>query len=322
MTTEQLFERDFDNSNFAFKRVISKNIDFKKALLEEYQKTKLEPNFHLFLLDSFSEYELEKGFEEINKNIPTGKGIADFVIPTKFEEQLNKLKEEFFLKIGGGKLELKHYGHKLEFTSTVKILTEVENVNYILKSSITKEDFSSYTEAELRSQSVIFKLRELPNEDLMAPVLQSLVEDTDNIHLFLNKDNSSVLKKRWEDVKDQFNTLLKREKALFNSDATKPNKITPKYTAKQYVLAYIFECNASGVSFPVGNKKELESLGNEVIGPGKGNRFYKAFNEAVRKDLNIENNIIEIGGENWREVIISLSKNPTLIKEYLDIKKL
>jgi hypothetical protein len=97
---------------------------------------------------------------------------------------------------------------------------------------------------------------------------------------------------------------------------------TEKYTAKHYLLAYMFECNAKGESFPIGNKKELERIGKERIGAGKGNRFYKVFNEVINKDLNVENNLFEIGGEYWRKAVIELSKAPELVEKYLQSKQL
>ena len=58
------------------------------------------------------------------------------------------------------------------------------------------------------------------------------------------------------------------------------------------------------------------------MGAGKGNRFYKVFNEIVNKDLNIENNLIEIGGENWRTIVKDLSNEPETIETYLQNKQL
>lgn len=97
---------------------------------------------------------------------------------------------------------------------------------------------------------------------------------------------------------------------------------TEKYTAKHYLLAYLFECNAKGESYPIGNKKELERIGNERMGAGKGNRFYKVFNEVINKDLNAEKNLFEIGGEYWRKAVIELSKAPELVENYLQSKQL
>lgn len=117
---------------------------------------------------------------------------------------------------------------------------------------------------------------------------------------------------------------------LFNtstSEALPPQQTTTendtiKYTAKHYVLAYLIECNAKGESFPIGQKKELEKIGNKKMGAGKGNRFYKVFNEVVRKDLNLETNLIEIGGENWRTIVKDLSNEPKTIEAYLQSKQL
>lgn len=106
------------------------------------------------------------------------------------------------------------------------------------------------------------------------------------------------------------------------NEKPKPEQKTIRYTAKHYVLAYLIECNAKGESFPIGQKKELEKIGNEKMGTGKGNRFYKVFNEVINKDLNVEKNLFEIGGEYWRKAVIELSKAPELVENYLQSKQL
>lgn len=106
------------------------------------------------------------------------------------------------------------------------------------------------------------------------------------------------------------------------TEEPKPEQETIRYTAKHYVLAYLIECNAKGESFPIGQKKELEKIGNERMGAGKGNRFYKVFNEVINKDLNAEKNLFEIGGEYWRKAVIELSNAPELVENYLQSKQL
>ncbi len=110
---------------------------------------------------------------------------------------------------------------------------------------------------------------------------------------------------------------------ISNTPPQQINNVTEiRYTAKHYLLAYLFECNARGESFPIGNKKELERIGNERMGAGKGNRFYKVFNEIINKDLNAQKNLFEIGGEYWRKAVIELSKAPELVEKYLQSKQL
>ncbi len=95
-----------------------------------------------------------------------------------------------------------------------------------------------------------------------------------------------------------------------------------KLRAKHYVLAYIFECYAKGETLPNGNKTKLQRIGDERMGAGKGNTFYKNFNSIVIKDMNAENILIEIGGKNWRKAIIGLSKAPEIVEKYLQSKQL
>lgn len=128
---------------------------------------------------------------------------------------------------------------------------------------------------------------------------------------------------------DKFNFSTKKKINFLESKRTLPLKLinsetnTEKYTAKHYLLAYLFECNAKGEIYPIGNKKELERIGNKLMGAGKGNRFYKVFNEITNHyDINIEDQLIEIGGENWRKAVIKLSKAPELVEKYLQSKQL
>lgn len=117
-----------------------------------------------------------------------------------------------------------------------------------------------------------------------------------------------------------FATFDKCEHNLPPQQKTNENE-TERYRAKHYVLAYLIECHAKGESFPIGQKKELEKIGNEKMGAGKGNTFYKVFNQIVNKDLK-EKNLIEIGGENWRTIVKDLSNEPETIETYLQTKQL
>jgi hypothetical protein len=135
---------------------------------------------------------------------------------------------------------------------------------------------------------------------------------------------SGIVNKVEEQVKKHHTLFATFDKCEHNTPPPPINSETDteKYAAKHYVLAYLFECNAKGESYPIGNKKELERIGNERMGAGKGNRFYKVFNEIINKDLNAENNLIEIGGKYWRNAVIELTKAPELVKNYLESKQL
>ena len=140
-----------------------------------------------------------------------------------------------------------------------------------------------------------------------------------------NKELNEYFFAKLEEAEKLFSLAPPRESEL--KKASPPQQTTNesetiRYTAKHYVLAYLIECNAKGESFPIGQKKELEKIGNRIMGRGKGNRFYKVFNEIVNKDLNAETNLIEIGGENWRTIVKGLSSEPETIETYLQNKQL
>lgn len=97
----------------------------------------------------------------------------------------------------------------------------------------------------------------------------------------------------------------------------------PKITAKHHALAYIFDCDAKGQKTKVGRKKELEQIGrarsdNKI----DGNTFYKAFNEVMQVDRNKERDLTYIAGEDWRNIIIRLSKDADKLDKYLKTKDL
>lgn len=98
-----------------------------------------------------------------------------------------------------------------------------------------------------------------------------------------------------------------------------------KYKSEHHALAYIFDCNSIGESIPYGSKKELESIGKKRIeGTISGNTFYKAVTRILNeyKDLNSENTLEKIAGEDWKQILFELTKYPEELKEYLQSKQL
>ena len=174
---------------------------------------------------------------------------------------------------------------------------------------VGKPEFDEFFEAELTYCSTQNKIG-LKEQDFITDISNWIEKKSKD-------ENLTIPRKR------KFNEFLEyiKTKALPRQQTTTEND-TIKYTAKHYALGYLIECNAKGESFPIGQKKELEKIGNEKMGTGKGNRFYKVFNEIVNKDLNIESNLIEIGGENWRTIVKDLSNEPETIETYLQSKQL
>ena len=58
------------------------------------------------------------------------------------------------------------------------------------------------------------------------------------------------------------------------------------------------------------------------MGAGKGNTFYKGVNKLVKYNLSDENVLIEIGGENWLEIVKDLCKEPETVEVYLKNKRI
>lgn len=135
------------------------------------------------------------------------------------------------------------------------------------------------------------------------------------------------LKEYQEFLQLQSENSLKSELEILSAKELSPQsenrKSEIKYRAKHYVLTYILDTYAMGNNCPVGNKRELEKIGNEIMGHGSGNTFYKNFNSIINtKDLYNEKNLIEIGGEKWREIVLSLSTQPEQVDRFLKEKQL
>lgn len=97
-----------------------------------------------------------------------------------------------------------------------------------------------------------------------------------------------------------------------------------KYTIKQYSLAYIFDCNSIAESIPYGSKKELQKIGkNRNIGKYAPNTFYKNVTMIFTKhELNSETDLVQIAGEDWKEILFELTKYPEELKKFLQSKQL
>lgn len=104
-----------------------------------------------------------------------------------------------------------------------------------------------------------------------------------------------------------------------HSEQTQP----PKLTAKHYALEYLFDCNIKGIFVPWGQKKELQRIGMQRMkGKKDGNTFYKACNDLRGTDINIENELIDVCGNNWKEAILYISETPKRLNEHLKTKDL
>lgn len=95
-----------------------------------------------------------------------------------------------------------------------------------------------------------------------------------------------------------------------------------KYSTKQYVITYILDNYASGEKLPHGNKMELEKIGSEFLGEGRGNTFYKNFNNLSSKDLRNEAVLEQEAGHNWRQIFLKLSKDKETLDNYLKANKI
>ena len=143
-----------------------------------------------------------------------------------------------------------------------------------------------------------------------------------HFNLFHTFKQRYITQKKWS-VEDERKSIKELESSDSENKENVSDEDKPKITAKHHALAYIFDCDAKGQKTKVGRKKELEQIGrarsdNKI----DGNTFYKAFNEVMQVDRNKERDLTYIAGEDWRNIIIRLSKDADKLDKYLKTKDL
>ena len=254
----------------------------------------------------------------------------------KLERQLNdnpELKERFNLQMKS-------------ITNNVRALTEpltelTDNLNSQL------EAFRFHAEELRVSTTKKYKILESDYNTLVAKYLSYLKKEGMILPLDFNEFFSWIASCRYPDEPfaileiqpNDFKLFHEYEKRRINNTGWNKNKewlflnnqsqgsnneSEPiKYKATHYALAYIFDCDAKGRPRLEGRKNELEKIGRERSNNKiDGNTFYKAFNRINNKDLNIERNLIDITGTNWKNIILDLSEAPDLLDKYLKTKQL
>lgn len=100
----------------------------------------------------------------------------------------------------------------------------------------------------------------------------------------------------------------------------------PTYTAMQFVVTYYLDCYANKKNPVKTSKKKIETIAR--LRPKyklASNTFYKNcnyLNSKKESDLNSETFLIEVVGEDWRNIVLELSENSETLKKYLEANKL
>lgn len=137
---------------------------------------------------------------------------------------------------------------------------------------------------------------------------------SEQLYLYLDNNEGQLLK----DYIDSYFVFIEKEFCLDEKNAELCNSFEFKVSTVHHVLVYLFEVTIAGEELLLGKKSVIESLGNQRLGAGRGNTFYKIFNKIARNDLTSEEFLVEVGGEHWRKIILEISTNSEDIEAYLD----
>lgn len=236
-------------------------------------------------------------------------------------------------------LDLSHYNqHKSSYDNKIKIMQQ-EAISALLQMNkeqieLNLKRIEQIIDRHKKFYKHYFKVNKEPNyKQLFDNEMNNLfiiqIERYNNIGEAYNMKYSDL--SDWADAVMFKQTYLQgfenQVKKVLGINETKASTVQPieprkKVTAKHHVICYILECHATGKQPKAGNKKALEEIGNNRIGVGKGNNFYKVFNQISNSDINKVQTLISFGGENWREIVMSLSNEKDKIENYLKSKQM
>lgn len=301
----------------------------KRLLTKDYERIVLES----FIIPQSDWYKYYLNLIESNYQYNTD-------IAEQIEQVLNKWIEFYKSKVYGGLVPIENENGKIEYVDINQIFEVDENGK---KTAINLEEtlfpFQLELEGVIHTKSMNRRYFEKQIETIgtikdAISLKNNLIEFENNLPEPIRKyfkENPMPegfelidLQKRVEII-GQVPELLKQQKEALQNIINENNQDDPrKYTIEQYSLAYIFDCNIIGESIPYGSKTELEKIGKKRnIGEYSPNTFYKRVSWILKNhQLNSETDLVKIAGENWKEIILELSKYPEELQKYLQSKQL
>jgi hypothetical protein len=146
--------------------------ELRNELFRRYLKTDTKPDFSLYLNNYYSNKELDKGFEDSNKNIPVKNfGMASFVPQTDFEISLKEIESEFYTLCAKKEIPEEFHKHSISRTHLFEKLKKIDERIMDFNLYVTKEkDYNAKGYAEAFAKHLIHAL-----ESIDIPLLTKLV---------------------------------------------------------------------------------------------------------------------------------------------------
>lgn len=117
-------------------------------------------------------------------------------------------------------------------------------------------------------------------------------------------------------IDDYLKDLETGQEPIKNNSTTPPEK---EYKALIHCITVVLEYKAENKPLPLGRRTTIEQLAGKRTKYKKSkNQFYQEFGKACNLKLSNESNLINEIGENWKEIVLSLSEKPIILKEYIE----
>ncbi len=106
--------------------------------------------------------------------------------------------------------------------------------------------------------------------------------------------------------------------------------VKKKYKSGYYVLAYIYDMTVTNQKILLGEKAEMERIGNAIFrkydaknAKGKyysDNTFYQSINDLYKNNIFMDEKYLTDNFKDWPEELLKLCKHPKEVKEFINTK--
>jgi len=186
----------------------------------------------------------------------------------------------------------------------------------------TKIIYDRFLDPKINAERIL-QILEYFNEDTQHRIIQKIIND-DSAGLYSVTEKNNPNFQQTKNALENFRNYLHELDKKSNSKATQKhseNKIEKKYkyNVSAYIIAYYLDCKALGYN-PKKSKKELLLVGGQYCDQHSPSTFERHFDKIVleidnSKDL--KQKILEYLGDDWEDIILSISKNKEVLKSFL-----
>lgn len=315
-------------------------VDENKFFEEFINSPKETINEELIIRELLHGYNVDQ-IEMIVEGYFSGKSFTDVVQGIIKSAEINSNFKSCILEIVKTKNQ-KYYIPNIQKTETYEKLTAI-NDSYIdflylisgkNKNYIRDNDFSIGKSLDGTSQEItdfvnkfldpkiyakkIIRLLEYFDRGVQNKIIQNIINDNSySFYLITEKNNPNIQKtKTFLDIFRDY--LCEPENNTPEAPQEQKKQKKYKHNISAYIITYYLDCKATGDN-PKKSKDDLKSVGEMYCEEHAPSTFERHFNDIFLKinDTNLKQKILEYLGDDWKNIVLSLSKDQKLLENFL-----